>query len=298
MLNWYVQTIAATFGKQGIRCNAILPGVIETPAMKAWANPAMTAAFLDLQNLPRLGQPEDIAALTTFLASDEAAYINGALMRADGDMNTSICSTWRARVGRTRRACRGWKRRLGVHACSPASGQGYQREGQVVHRQAGKGLRSKAEIAGLGDGAIADGVHVVTEDHGARQHLEAWRIVDRRSFIDIESRVESLEPDAAIGRALGKPAGRKVGMHRDPDQRSGVGAGQCRQHGRGKGSRLARSPVPRALRWAGSRRKHICNEAFPPWACQGRGWAVKAARNRRLLCRCRRRSGAGLGQPA
>ena len=46
MLNWYVQTIAATFGKQGIRCNAILPGVIETPAMKAWANPAMTVSLI------------------------------------------------------------------------------------------------------------------------------------------------------------------------------------------------------------------------------------------------------------
>lgn len=90
MLNWYVQTIAATYGKQGIRCNAILPGVIETPAMKAWAAPAMQAAFLDLQNVPRLGVPEDIAALALFLASDEAAYINGALMRADGGMSCTV----------------------------------------------------------------------------------------------------------------------------------------------------------------------------------------------------------------
>jgi NAD(P)-dependent dehydrogenase (short-subunit alcohol dehydrogenase family) len=90
MVNWYVQTIAATFGKRGIRCNAILPGVIETPAMKAWANEAMNAAFLELQNGPRLGVPEDIAALALFLASDEAAYINGALMRADGGMSCAV----------------------------------------------------------------------------------------------------------------------------------------------------------------------------------------------------------------
>jgi NAD(P)-dependent dehydrogenase (short-subunit alcohol dehydrogenase family) len=90
MVNWYVQTIAATFGKQGIRCNGILPGVILTPAMKSWANPAMTEAFLDLQNVPRLGEPEDIAALALFLASDEAAYINGALMRADGGMSCTV----------------------------------------------------------------------------------------------------------------------------------------------------------------------------------------------------------------
>ena len=90
MVNWYVQTIAATFGKQGIRCNGILPGVIETPAMKAWANPAMNAAFLELQNGPRLGVPDDIASLALFLASDEAAYINGALMRADGGMSCAV----------------------------------------------------------------------------------------------------------------------------------------------------------------------------------------------------------------
>ena len=90
MLKGYVQTIAAIFGKQAIRCNAILPGVIETPAMQAWANPAMTAAFLGLRHVPRLGQPEGSAALATCLASDEAAYINGALMRADGGVSGAV----------------------------------------------------------------------------------------------------------------------------------------------------------------------------------------------------------------
>jgi NAD(P)-dependent dehydrogenase (short-subunit alcohol dehydrogenase family) len=90
MVNWYVQTIAATFGKQGIRCNAILPGVIQTPAMQAWANGAMQEAFLELHNVPRLGRSDDIAALATFLASDESAYINGALMRADGGMSCTV----------------------------------------------------------------------------------------------------------------------------------------------------------------------------------------------------------------
>ena len=90
MVNWYVQTIAATFGKQGIRCNAILPGVIQTPAQQAWANEALDAAFLDLHNVPRLGNPEDIAALALFLASDESAYINGTLMRSDGGMSCTV----------------------------------------------------------------------------------------------------------------------------------------------------------------------------------------------------------------
>jgi NAD(P)-dependent dehydrogenase (short-subunit alcohol dehydrogenase family) len=90
MINWYVKTLATTFGKQGIRCNAILPGVIETPAMQAWASPEMQQAFLDLQNVPRLGRPEDIASLAVFLASDEAAFANGAHYLMDGGMTCSL----------------------------------------------------------------------------------------------------------------------------------------------------------------------------------------------------------------
>ncbi|MDB5424244.1 MAG: glucose 1-dehydrogenase [Phenylobacterium sp.] len=90
MVNWYVKTIATTFGKQGIRCNAVIPGVIETPAMKGWANPEMHAAFMKLQSAPRLGQPEDIAALACFLASDEAAFINGAHYKCDGGMTAPL----------------------------------------------------------------------------------------------------------------------------------------------------------------------------------------------------------------
>ncbi|ALR22524.1 SDR family NAD(P)-dependent oxidoreductase [Sphingobium baderi] len=90
MVNWYVQTIATCFGADGIRCNAIIPGVIETPAMKAWANGPMHDAFMKLQNGPRLGLPEDIAAMALFLASDEAAYCNGALYKVDGGITAQL----------------------------------------------------------------------------------------------------------------------------------------------------------------------------------------------------------------
>jgi NAD(P)-dependent dehydrogenase (short-subunit alcohol dehydrogenase family) len=86
-VNWYIQTIAATYGKQGIRCNGILPGVIRTPSMEEWTNQAMVDAFLDIHNSPRLGLPEDIAAMALFLASDEACYINGGLYPVDGGIN-------------------------------------------------------------------------------------------------------------------------------------------------------------------------------------------------------------------
>jgi NAD(P)-dependent dehydrogenase (short-subunit alcohol dehydrogenase family) len=90
MVNWYVQTLATLYGKQGVRCNGIIPGVIETPAMKGWANPAMQAAFMALHNSPRLGLPEDIANLALFLASDEAAYINGSLHKCDGGITAPL----------------------------------------------------------------------------------------------------------------------------------------------------------------------------------------------------------------
>ena len=89
-LNWYVKTLAATYGRQGIRCNGIVPGVILTESLQAWWNPAMEAAFLDLQNVPRLGRPEDIAQMALFLASDESAYCNGSLYEVNGGM---MCAT-------------------------------------------------------------------------------------------------------------------------------------------------------------------------------------------------------------
>ncbi len=90
MVNWFVQTIATSFGKQGVRCNGIVPGVIQTPSMLAWADQPMRDAFLKLHNGTRLGEPEDIAALAVFLASDEAAYINGSLHRCDGGLTASL----------------------------------------------------------------------------------------------------------------------------------------------------------------------------------------------------------------
>jgi NAD(P)-dependent dehydrogenase (short-subunit alcohol dehydrogenase family) len=89
-LNWYVQAIAATYGKQGVRSNAILPGPIETPSKKAWSTPEMDAGFMEVLNAPRLGEPEDIAAMAVFLASDESKFVNGGLFRVDGGMSCTV----------------------------------------------------------------------------------------------------------------------------------------------------------------------------------------------------------------
>jgi NAD(P)-dependent dehydrogenase (short-subunit alcohol dehydrogenase family) len=89
-LNWFVQAFAAVYGKQGIRSNAILPGPIETPSMLAWTTPEMDAGFREVMNAPRLGKPDDIAAMAVFLASDESAFVNGVLYRVDGGMSCTV----------------------------------------------------------------------------------------------------------------------------------------------------------------------------------------------------------------
>jgi NAD(P)-dependent dehydrogenase (short-subunit alcohol dehydrogenase family) len=75
---------AAEFGKQGVRCNAISPGFIvigEKPGREA-----VHATMLRHALTPRLGRPEDIAALVVFLASDESAFITGQNICVDGGM--------------------------------------------------------------------------------------------------------------------------------------------------------------------------------------------------------------------
>jgi NAD(P)-dependent dehydrogenase (short-subunit alcohol dehydrogenase family) len=80
------RNIATHHGKQGIRCVSISPGIIVTPNVAS----ALPAEFLEhtlVHNLnTRLGRPEDIGNLVAFLASDEAGFITGVDIRADGGL--------------------------------------------------------------------------------------------------------------------------------------------------------------------------------------------------------------------
>jgi len=89
-LNWFVQAIAATYGKRGIRSNAILPGPTQTPAKMEWSTPEMDRLFLEVLNTPFIGEPEDIAAMALFLASDESRYVNGMLYPVDGGQSCTV----------------------------------------------------------------------------------------------------------------------------------------------------------------------------------------------------------------
>jgi NAD(P)-dependent dehydrogenase (short-subunit alcohol dehydrogenase family) len=80
--------IAAQHGKQGVRCNAIAPGVIQTQQLLD-AVPELPQLALAGVATPRVGLPSDIANMVLFLASDEAAFITGETYRVDGGSMTT-----------------------------------------------------------------------------------------------------------------------------------------------------------------------------------------------------------------
>lgn len=83
------QQMALDLGKYGIRCNAYAPGAIETPMLAhsidtASDRAAAIATTSGPHIIKRLGQPEEVAALACFLASDAASFITGTVVRIDG----------------------------------------------------------------------------------------------------------------------------------------------------------------------------------------------------------------------
>ena len=79
------RTVATQYGKQGIRCNAINPGLIQIEERQN-APPALAEVMLRHTLTPRLGLPDDIAALVVYLCSDAAAFITGQAISVDGGL--------------------------------------------------------------------------------------------------------------------------------------------------------------------------------------------------------------------
>src|SRR5947199_10503310 len=82
----FTKALAAELGKDGVRVNAIGPGLIETPlnAQVRANNPELVKIFLDHTPLGRAGKPEDIVGPAIFLACDLSAYVTGSMVMADG----------------------------------------------------------------------------------------------------------------------------------------------------------------------------------------------------------------------
>lgn len=87
------KAIAADFVRQGIRCNAICPGTVQSPSLdqRIAAQGDLEKArmeFIARQPMNRLGQPEEIAALAVYLASDESSFTTGQVHVIDGGWST------------------------------------------------------------------------------------------------------------------------------------------------------------------------------------------------------------------
>ena len=95
------KAMACDHGPEGIRVNAICPGYIDTPMMQSffdgdgfggadWSEEDARKAAHDAHPLRTMGQPEDIANVITWLASDEARYVSGSLYTIDGGLSAQV----------------------------------------------------------------------------------------------------------------------------------------------------------------------------------------------------------------
>ena len=85
-VNLLTKSSAAEYGSQGIRINAVSPGVIRTPGVEKYfeEQPQMAEGLKKAAVMNRLGEPEEIAEAVTFLSSDRASFITGQLLSVDG----------------------------------------------------------------------------------------------------------------------------------------------------------------------------------------------------------------------
>jgi len=81
----FAKTWARELGPRGIRCNAVCPGFIATPILKTIPDKVM-AQMTERVPMKRLGRPEEVADVYAYLASDEASYINGAVIEVAGGL--------------------------------------------------------------------------------------------------------------------------------------------------------------------------------------------------------------------
>jgi NAD(P)-dependent dehydrogenase (short-subunit alcohol dehydrogenase family) len=83
-INTLTRYVATQYGAQGIRCNALVLGLIETPKLLAVMPPPLREVFRENKLIQRLGQPLDVARMVAFLASDHSSFITGQLLPVDG----------------------------------------------------------------------------------------------------------------------------------------------------------------------------------------------------------------------
>jgi meso-butanediol dehydrogenase/(S,S)-butanediol dehydrogenase/diacetyl reductase len=90
-----IKAMALDHGPQGVRCNAICPGFVETPMLEGLFadNPSDRAYYERTVPLGRFAQPDDVAELAAFLSSPSGAYLNGAVIALDGGSTAGYFSS-------------------------------------------------------------------------------------------------------------------------------------------------------------------------------------------------------------
>jgi NAD(P)-dependent dehydrogenase (short-subunit alcohol dehydrogenase family) len=83
-VNTLTRYVATQYGAKGIRCNALVLGLIATPILKAVMPEPLQDIFRDNKLVGRLGEPRDVAEMVLFLASDRSRFITGQLLPVDG----------------------------------------------------------------------------------------------------------------------------------------------------------------------------------------------------------------------
>lgn len=83
-INYLTKIIAVQCARDNIRCNAVLPGIIETDSVKNELSDEFKESFLKHTPIKRMGKPEEIAAAVVYFASDDSAYTTGQIMEVTG----------------------------------------------------------------------------------------------------------------------------------------------------------------------------------------------------------------------
>jgi NAD(P)-dependent dehydrogenase (short-subunit alcohol dehydrogenase family) len=83
--------IATSYGKDNVRCNLISPGLIMTQSVRDGVDDAALAAVAGQNLVPFIGEPNDIAEVSCFLASPASRYITGQIIAVDGGLHVHQC---------------------------------------------------------------------------------------------------------------------------------------------------------------------------------------------------------------